>query len=153
MRGLIEGHEGAVVAFVSNVKQTVQIPSRLIVLEFPREVSLQNLRSSMRIETYIKAKIKVKEEYWTAVISLIYRLTGCQLMVNNGEQLTLIADQPLEVTIEDFQGLKTLKLEAEICNSKMQTDGISLGVKFSESSKIEVTKLLHKLLFLHTLLC
>lgn len=143
VRGLIEGHEGAVVAFVSNVKQTVQIPSRLIVLEFPREVSLQNLRSSMRIETYIKAKIKVKEEYWTAVISDI-SVTGCQLMVNNGEQLTLTADQPLEVTIEDFQGLKNLKLDAEICNSKMQTDGISLGVKFSESSKIEVTKLLQQ---------
>ena len=51
VRGLIEGHEGAVVAFVSNVKQTIQIPSRIIVLEFPREVSLQNLRSSMRIDT------------------------------------------------------------------------------------------------------
>ncbi len=143
VRGLIEGHEGAVVAFVSNVKQTIQIPSRLIVLEFPREVSLQNLRSSMRIETYIKAKVKVKDEYWSAVISDI-SVTGCQLLVNNGEQLTLTADQPLEVTIEDFQELKNLKLDAEICNSKMQTDGISLGVKFSESSKVEVTKLLQQ---------
>ncbi len=143
VRGLIEGHEGAVVAFVSNVKQTIQIPSRIIVLEFPREVSLQNLRSSMRIETYIKAKIKVKEEYWSSVISDI-SVTGCQLMVNNGEQLTLSAEQKMEVTIEDFQGLKNLKLEAEICNSKMQADGISLGVKFSDSSKIEVTKLLQQ---------
>ena len=39
VRGLIEGHEGAVVAFVSNIRQTIQIPSRIIVLEFPREVS------------------------------------------------------------------------------------------------------------------
>lgn len=143
VRGLIEGHEGAVVAFVSNVKQTIQIPSRIIVLEFPREVSLQNLRSSMRIETYIKTKIKVKDEYWSSVISDI-SVTGCQLMVNNGEQLTLAEDKPLEIIIEDFQGLKNIKLEAEICNNKLHADGVSLGVKFGDSSKIEVTKLLQQ---------
>lgn len=141
VRGLIEGHEGAVVAFVSNVKQTIQIPSRIIVLEFPREVSLQNLRSSMRIDTFIKAKIKVKDEYWGSVISDI-SVTGCQLMINNGEKLTLTDDQPVEIIIEDFQGLRNLKLTAEICNSKTQVDGVMLGVKFDESSKIEVTKLL-----------
>ena len=129
VRGLIEGHEGAVVAFVSNIKQTIQIPSRIIVLEFPREVSLQNLRSSVRIETYIKAKVKVKEEYWDSVISDI-SVSGCQLMINNGEKLTLSDDKPVEITIEDFQELKNLKLEAEICNSKVQSDGILLGVKF-----------------------
>ncbi|UUO24572.1 flagellar brake protein [Colwellia sp. M166] len=143
VRGLIEGHEGAVVAFVSNIKQTIQIPSRIIVLEFPREVSLQNLRSSVRIETYIKAKVKVKDEYWGSVISDI-SVTGCQLMINNGEKLTLSDDKPIEIIIEDFQGLKNLKLEAEICNSKVQSDGIMLGVKFDDSSKLEVTKLLQQ---------
>lgn len=143
VRGLIEGHEGAVVAFVSNVKQTIQIPSRIIVLEFPREVSLQNLRSSMRIETYIKAKVKVKDEYWTSVISDI-SVTGCQLMVNNGEQLSLAEDKPLEIIIEKFQGLTNIKLEAIICNNKLHADGVSLGVKFSDKSKVEVTKLLQQ---------
>ena len=143
VRGLIEGHEGAVVAFVSNIKQTIQIPSRIIVLEFPREVSLQNLRSSVRIETYIKAKVKVKDEYWGSVISDI-SVTGCQLMINNGEKLTLSDHKPIEIIIEDFQGLKNLKLEAEICNSKVQSDGIMLGVKFDDSSKLEVTKLLQQ---------
>lgn len=143
VRGLIEGHAGAVVAFVSNIKQTIQIPSRIIVLEFPRDVSLQNLRSSMRIETYIKAKVKVKDEYWSSVISNI-SVTGCQLMVNNGEQLTLAENSPVEVVIEDFQGLKNIKLDAEICNNKLHSDGVSLGVKFSDSSKFEVTKLLQQ---------
>jgi c-di-GMP-binding flagellar brake protein YcgR len=143
VRGLIEGHEGAVVAFVSNVKQTIQIPSRIIVLEFPREVSLQNLRSSMRIETYIKAKVRIKDEYWETVISDI-SVTGCQLMVSNGEKLVLSDDKPIEVIIEDFQGLKNLKLEAEVCNNKTQSDGIMLGVKFNDSSILEVTKLLQQ---------
>ena len=147
VRGLIEGHEGAVVAFVSNVKQTIQIPSRIIVLEFPREVSLQNLRSSMRIDTYIKAKVRVKDEYWESVISDI-SVTGCQLMINNGEKLTLTDDKPVEIIIEDFQNLKNLKLAAEICNSKIQADGVMLGVKFDDSSKIEVTKLLQQAVIL-----
>lgn len=143
VRGLIEGHEGAVVAFVSNIKQTIQIPSRIIVLEFPREVSLQNLRSSVRIETYIKAKVKVNDEYWDSVISDI-SVSGCQLMINNGEKLTLSDNKPVEITIEDFQELKNLKLEAEICNSKVQSDGILLGVKFDDSSKLQVVKLLQQ---------
>lgn len=143
VRGLIEGHEGAVVAFVSNVKQTIQIPSRLIVLEFPREVSLQNLRSSMRIETYIKAKIKINDEYWSTVISDI-SVSGCQLMVSNGEKLALVADSTIEVIIEDFQGLCNIKLEARICNNKLHADGVSLGVKLSDSAKVEITKLLQQ---------
>ncbi|MBA6390220.1 flagellar brake protein [Colwellia sp. BRX10-3] len=143
VRGLIEGHEGAVVAFVSNVKQSIQIPSRILVLEFPREVSLQNLRASMRIETHIKAKTKIKDEYWSSVISDI-SVSGCKLMINNGEKLTLNDDKPVEIIIEDFQSLKNLKLEAEICNSKIQTGGVMLGVKFSESCKTEVTKLLQE---------
>ena len=62
----------------------------------------------------------------------------------HGEKLTLTDDKPVEVIIEDFQGLKNLKLEADICNSKIQADGVMLGVKFSDSSKIEVTKLLQQ---------
>ena len=61
VRGLIEGHEGAVVAFISTIKQTMQIPSRIIVLEFPSTVNLQNLRSSVRIATDINAKVKIDD--------------------------------------------------------------------------------------------
>lgn len=143
VRGLVEGHEGAVVAFVSNVKMSIQIPSRILVLEFPREVSLQNLRASMRIETYIKAKTKINDEYWGSIISDI-SISGCKLMITNGEKLTLADDKPIEIIIEDFQSLNNLKLAAEICNSKMLTGGVLLGVKFNHLSKIEVTKLLQE---------
>lgn len=143
VRGLVEGHEGAVVAFVSNVKQTIQIPSRIIVLEYPRQVGLQNLRSSLRIETYIKAKVKIKEEYWLAIISDI-SVAGCKLLVSNGEQLTLKSDKPIEIIIEDFEGLQNLKLTANVCNNKLQSDGILLGVKFTDDSKEAVVKLLQQ---------
>jgi hypothetical protein len=120
VRGLIEGHEGAVVAFISNVKQTLQIPSRLIVLDFPRSVSLQSLRSAMRIDTDIVAKINIAKEYWQATI----------------------IDISVELIVEDFQGLGNLKFSAETCSYKSQANGLCIGLKFEEKSKASVIKLL-----------
>jgi len=141
VRGLIEGHEGAVVAFVSTVKQTLQIPSRVIVLEFPKSVSLQSLRSSMRIDTNIAAKVKVKKEYWKALMTNI-SINGCQLIVNNGESLVFIKDEKIDVIIEDFQGLKNINLIANVRSTKSQTGGIALGVEFCETSKKCITELI-----------
>ena len=56
------------VAFLSTIKQTLQMPSRIMVLEFPRTVGLQNLRSSIRIETNIIAKVKIDQNYWQTTI-------------------------------------------------------------------------------------
>jgi hypothetical protein len=142
VRGLIEGHEGAVVAFVSNVKQTLQIPSRIIVLDFPRSVSLQSLRSAMRIDTDIIAKIKIAKEYWIATIVNI-SVNGCQVLINNGESLVMEKNKAVELVVEDFQGLGNLKFLAEICSYKSQVNGLCIGLKFEEKSKNSVIKLLH----------
>ncbi len=142
VRGLIEGHEGAVVAFVSTITQTLQIPSRIIVLSFPKSVSLQSLRSSMRIDTDIVTKVKAGNEYWQASMMDV-SINGCQIFVGEGEKLVLANDKKMEIVIEDFQGLSNLKLLAEVCNSKQVSSGISLGLKFLPESKAAVTKLLH----------
>lgn len=142
VRGLIEGHEGAVVAFVSNIKQTIQMPSRIMVLEFPKSVSLQSLRSSIRIDTEIISKVRVDKEYWKATITDL-SINGCHLDINNGEALVLADDKTVEIIIEDFQGLQNIKLVAAICNIKQQASGVSFGVKFMPESKDAVTSLLH----------
>lgn len=142
VRGLIEGHEGAVVAFVSNIKQTLQVPSRIMVLEFPKSVSLQYLRSSMRIETEIEAKVKVEKEYWKTIITDV-SISGCQLFITNGEKLVLSSDKEVEIVIEDFEGGSNLKMMGAMCNIKQLTDGVSMGVHFKEESKEQVIKLLH----------
>ncbi|NQY63116.1 MAG: flagellar brake protein [Alteromonadaceae bacterium] len=142
VRGLIEGHEGAVVGFVSTIKQTIQIPSRLLVLEFPKSVSLQYLRSSKRIHTKIEAKVKFNNEYWKTVITDI-SITGCQLFISRGEKLASSTDKYVEVVIEDFEGMSNLKMMAKVCSIKKIPDGISIGLQFKDVSKKEVTKLLH----------
>lgn len=143
VRGLIEGHEGAVVAFVSPIMQTLHIPSRIMVLSFPKEVSLQTLRNNIRIETDINAKIKIGDDYWKASI-MDLSIDGCQVFLKSGDNLLLTKDQTIEIVIEDFQDLANLKIEASVCNTKTLIDGLSIGIKFSESqsTKEQINKLL-----------
>jgi len=141
VRGLIEGHEGAVVAFVTTIKQTIQMPSRIMVLDFPRTVGLQNLRSAIRIETDIHARVKIDENYWKTTIANL-SINGCQLSILNGEKLVLSEKKMIEIVVEDKQGGNNLKLIGSVCNLKKQTDGLSFGVKFNEKSNAQVSQLL-----------
>jgi len=134
VRGLIEGHEGAVVAFVSPILQTIQLPSRMMVLDFPKEVSLQHLRNSVRIDTDISAKIKIGDDYWQAKI-VDMSMKGGQVYVTNGDKLLLNKEQAIELVIENFKGASNLKLPATICNSKAVIEGLSIGVQFSDAEK------------------
>lgn len=140
VRGLIEGHEGSVVAFATTVKQTLQMPSRMVVLEFPKKVTLQRLRSSLRIDVDIDVKIKVDNEYWAAIIRNI-SVQGCQISINNGESLSLVSDKNISIIVEDFLGMQNINLAANVCNIKSQIDGISIGVKFETESKVDVRRL------------
>ncbi|WP_159821620.1 PilZ domain-containing protein [Colwellia sp. 20A7] len=141
VRGLIEGHEGVVVAFLSTIKQTLQMPSRIMVLDFPRTVGLQNLRSSIRIETQIPAKVKIDEDYWQATIENLSS-KGCQLSIMNGEKLALSDKKDIQIVIEEEQALENLKLNGMVCNLKQHNEGISFGVKFESASEEQVRQLL-----------
>ena len=141
VRGLIEGHEGAVVAFATSIKQTIQMPSRIIVLDFPRTVGLQNLRSAIRINTHINAKVKIDQNYWQTTIANL-SINGCQLSIVNGEKLVLSEKKAIEIIIEDKQGGNNLKLKGAVCNLKQQLDGVSFGVRFDKKSHANVSQLL-----------
>ena len=141
VRGLIEGHEGAVLAFVSNIKQTIQMPSRIIVLDFPLMVGIQNLRSSIRINTFIKAKVKIDQDYWDTTI-LNLSMTGCQLNIENGEKLVLSEKKVIEIIIEDKRGGGNIKLNGAVCNLKQQANGLSFGIKFNTERNVEISQLL-----------
>ena len=141
VRGLIEGHEGAVLAFVSSIKQTIQLPSRIIVLDFPRTVGIQNLRSSIRIDTHIHAKVKIDQHYWQTTITNL-SISGCQLNIENGEKLVLSEKKVIEIIIEDKQGGNNIKLNGAVCNLKQQAEGLSFGIKFNAQSDAQVSQLL-----------
>ena len=141
VRGIVEGHEGAIVAFASVIKQTVHNPSRIIVLEFPLEVGLQSLRSSIRVDTEIKASVVINNVKWKALITDL-SLSGCQLYIENGEQLKLLNDGLLSLFIENYQDLNPQKFLVTICNIKILPNAVSIGVRFDSSSQKQVERLL-----------
>ncbi|MDO6427445.1 PilZ domain-containing protein [Thalassotalea sp. 1_MG-2023] len=147
VRGLIEGHEGSVAAFVSTVKQTLQIPSKIMVLDFPRSLSVQSLRKSIRIDTDIVSKVFVENNYWQGLITDL-SLSGCQILIKNGEKLNMTKDKSISVIIENFQDLNNLKLPGTMCTIKPVLNGVSIGVKFSENARELVIKLLHHVITL-----
>lgn len=142
VRGLIEGHEGAVLAFITSVKQTLQIPSRIMVLDFPHNVTLQHLRASIRIDTQIHAKVKIDQDYWHTTITNL-SISGGQLNIDNGDKLILTENKAVEIVVENKEGAANIKLNAVICNLKKQINGLAFGVKFSDDSKSQVIDLLH----------
>jgi len=145
VRGLIEGRDGAAVAFISTVKQTVQIPSRIMVLDIPNTVTLQQLRSSVRIDTHISAKVKIDDVYWQTTMTNL-SVDGGQLDIINGEKLVLTEDKLIEIVVETSAGENNIKLNATICNIKQQVDGLSFGVKFNQVNKQQVIELLYQAL-------
>lgn len=142
VRGLLEGHEGSVAAFVSSIKQTLQIPSRMMVLDFPQTVSVQSLRSAIRIDTEIAVKVKVGDEYWQAVITDL-SINGCQIIIHNGQSIVIAKNDMLEMVIEDFLDKGNLNLESIVCSFKNMNEDLSLGVKFQPEMKENVTKLIN----------
>jgi hypothetical protein len=145
VRGLIEGRDCAAVAFISTIRQTLQVPSRIMVLDIPTTVTLQQLRSSIRIETQITAKVKIDDVYWKTIMTNV-SVEGGQLDIINGEKLVLAEDNIIEILVETSAGEDDIKLNAVICNVKQQIDGLSFGVKFNQVSKHEVIELLYKAL-------
>ncbi|PKH85374.1 PilZ domain-containing protein [Colwellia sp. Bg11-28] len=145
VRGLIEGRDGAAVAFISTIRQTLQIPSRIMVLDIPNTVTLQQLRSSVRIDTQIVAKVKIDDVYWQTTMTNL-SVNGGQLDIINGEKLVLAEDKVIEVLVETSEGEDNIKLDATVCNFKKQVDGVSFGVKFNQVNKQQVIELLYQAL-------
>ena len=145
VRGLIEGRDGAAVAFISTIRQTLQIPSRIMVLDIPNTVTLQQLRSSVRIDTQIVAKVKIDDVYWQTTMTNL-SVNGGQLDIINGEKLVLAEDKIIEILVETSEGEDNIKLEATVCNFKKQVDGVSFGVKFNQVNKQQVIELLYQAL-------
>ncbi|MFC4281315.1 PilZ domain-containing protein [Thalassotalea piscium] len=145
VRGIIEGHEGAVAAFISTIKQTLQLPSRIMVLDFPQTVSIQSLRAAVRIDTEIPAKVKIEQEYWQAQITNI-SISGCQIIIQNGDSLTIARDDSLHMLVEDFQEKENLMLDSVVRSVKSINENLSLGVKFQPEIRENVIKLINHII-------
>lgn len=141
VRGLVERHEGAIVAFRSTVKQHLTTPSRLLVLSFPTQSQLQNLRTTPRISIELSLMLDVDGQKTPATMTDLSN-KGCRVQLQANEALALLNGQ--QVTLDVVDDEKRYALTASICNARFGKNLWTLGLMFSDSSQADATELLHQ---------
>lgn len=146
LRGLHEGHKFAIVAFTTQVKQTLLQPSKVIVLEFPKEVRVLYLRNGIRLKTEIQALMEFNKENYPAQITDLSP-SGCQLIINSKELPTLDNELEIEITVAKSKEQESFTTRAFVCNFKQVQTGLSIGVRFIKSNLPAIEALLYISLF------
>ena len=142
IRGLHEGHKFAIVAFNTQVKQTLLQSSKIIVLEFPKEVRVLYLRTGIRLQTEIKATVEFDKNSYAAQVTNLSP-SGCQLIINSEKPPTLDNEAEIEITVAKNKDQESFAVKACVCNSKQLPTGLSIGVQFIENSLPEIKTLLY----------
>ncbi|NQZ11143.1 MAG: PilZ domain-containing protein [Algicola sp.] len=146
IRGLIEGHEGAVVAFISNITSATQTPSKMLVLSIPTQLQLQHLRKLARIDTHINIVIKINEHHFSGII-LNLSARGALLTFDKVAELILKEDEYLSVSVTDKNFGNVDDIIGKVCNVKKQVRSIEVGLSFNDSSGEIVSQILKQILF------
>ena len=146
IRGLHEGLKFAIVAFTAALKQTLLQPSKIIVLEFPKEIRVLYLRNGIRLQTEIEATVEFDNNNYPAQITNLSP-SGCQLIISSEEPPKLANDTEIEITVAKNKEQEGFSVKACVCNSKNVLTGLSFGVRFIENSLPEIKTLLYLALF------
>jgi hypothetical protein len=146
IRGLHEGLKFAIVAFTAQVKQNLLQPSKVIALEFPKEIRVLYLRNGIRLQTEIEATVKFDKNNYPAQITNLSP-SGCQLIISNAELSKFANDTEIEITVANNKEQEGFSVKACVCNSKKVPNGLTLGVRFIENSLPEIKTLLYLSLF------
>ncbi len=145
IRSLVEGKEGAVVAFITSIERLVNIPAKMLVLNIPTKVALQNLRKRTRIETQLNFETMLKEHTVKGVIVNI-SIDGCLLSIPKDQPFDKAEGDSICYSILDksFEGFKSIK--GEICNIRATSKFYKVGVKFQDETSELIKELLIKIL-------
>lgn len=146
IRGLIEGHEGAVLAFVSKFSGTIVSPTKMLVLAVPQELQLQQLRKVSRIETHINITTQIKNHPWSGII-LDLTAQGCLLTFDKVPELQIDDKELLSLEVIDKNFGKLEPIIGIVCNVKKQVRTIEVGIEFDGKCAQTVNQVLQQILF------
>ena len=141
VRGLVEGHEASVIAFISTIKQTLSQPSRIMVLNFPDNMVIHNLRSTKRVLTDLTANIALGDNQWQVKITDV-SLSGCHIEVSEGGKDELTEGEQIEIVIEATEQ-ENLTIKARVCNVKLFENGVEFGCQFLGEQDNTIEKIVH----------
>ncbi|QBF84041.1 flagellar brake protein [Shewanella maritima] len=146
VRGLVEGQKASIIGFMSLIEQTVTMPSRMIVLSFPKAVSIHNLRATKRVDTELKVTVNLGTRSWPAVMNDV-SLTGCHLVMQDCTQKSIPEDSDISIAIGDESGeadeVDRDTVIAKVCNVKQDEQGFQLGCQFAVQQQQTIDKLIH----------
>lgn len=147
IRGVIEGHEGLIIAFQTQVKSIVTAPTRMLVLAVPVKMAVQYLRKVTRFDTDISVETKIKNQPVSGIMENLSPL-GCLLNLQGvPESLSLKEGTEILIKVDDQRFAKPTKATGEICNVKKHHLGHHLGIKFGDRSRDAVLTLINQTLF------
>lgn len=126
-------YKGTIYAFRSSLISMIEVPSRLLFIEYPNSIELHELRSHKRFKCNIAAQAKVNEQERCSVIENISK-GGCLCTVQ-----TLASDKNLPATLLKntlvlkcrFPGLgRELQVQGEIKNARQTSGEVTMGLEF-----------------------
>ncbi len=77
-------HKGTVFGFKSRIKYVITNPIKLLILEYPKKIEIQNLRKHRRVDCYLPASVKISDNTIEGTIIDISR-EGCQFTVEKSK--------------------------------------------------------------------
>jgi len=146
IRSLVEGKEGAVVAFVTSIIRTVQSPAKMILLNIPQKVALQRLRKVTRIDTLLNVEIKNNELIKKAIMANL-STDGCLLNIKKTEQFSPKENEVILFSIIDSDYNDFTEIQGSVCNTKSSKNLDYIGIKFDDTSLTRVSDLVKKIVF------
>jgi len=145
IRGLVEGKEGTVIAFITSIEQIIKIPAKMLVLNIPKQVAIQSLRKRTRIETQLNF-VSVLNENTIKGIIINLSIDGCLLKVQRDEQLNIVEGDKLSFSIPDKSFEEFSAIEGKVCNIKTTNKIHKVGIKFEAGASELIKNLLVKIL-------
>lgn len=122
---------GQVIAFRQQIIAIASHPTKLVFLNFPRQVQLFLLRSQTRIPTLLPAKLKLNDDRVIEGIIKDISLTGVMFEVRAEQKAENLKEMQCTVILDtnskDFHG--------KICSVKEHASGVNCGIKLLASEE------------------
>jgi c-di-GMP-binding flagellar brake protein YcgR len=149
VRYIVEGDKGECVAFSTTIKSIIQVPEKLIFLEYPTQVENRQLRNKQRLKTHIPAQISQrKTDVTTATISgaiVDISLEGCQFVFKPTSSEKQVKKVKIIMAINSANNGQPIVINAIVRNSRYQRGKIFVGVQFEPKDKQLIQNLLNAL--------
>ncbi len=145
IRSLVEGKEGSVIAFITSIEQIIKVPTKMLVLNIPKQVALQNLRKRTRIETQLNFETVINEDKIKGILVNI-SIDGCLLKVQRDQKFNKVEGDNLCFSIPDKSFEAFTSIEGKVCNIRTSSKFHMIGVKFEAGTSELIKNLLIKIL-------